>query len=201
MRGADAELVAAIRSGQPDGPRRLWTRYAPLVSRILRRSFAPDDAEDLAQEVFLIVFRKLPELREPRALKAFIFSTTVLTVRQEVRRRGVRRRATAIDDHAPIMLNSMHRDFDAREALHRLHGVLNRLKARDRKAFVLRFIEAMNVLDVASVLRVSLATAKRCLVRGSARLILLAQRDPLLAEYMSPPRGEERPDDRDGRAA
>jgi len=61
--------------------------------------------------------------------------------------------------------------------------MLNRLNARDRQAFVLRFIEAKALIDVASTLRVSLATAKRRIARSSARIAFLAERDPILAAY------------------
>jgi len=187
--GDDPELVAAIRSGQPEGPRTLWNRYGSMVFRILRRTFGTEDrVEDLAQEVFLCVFRKLPKLREPQALKAFIISTTVLTARQELRHRRTRQDAASSADRTPLELDAILTDFDAREALHRLRDALSRLNARDRKAFVLRFIHAMDLAEVASGLQVSLATAKRCVARGWARIALLAQRDPLLAEYIGPPR-------------
>ncbi len=208
--GGDPELVAAIRSGEPEGPRNLWNRYASMVFRILRRRFGTEDrVEDLAQEVFLCVFRRLPKLRKPQALKAFIISTTVLTARQELRRRRIRQAAASIADRTPLELAAVRTDFDAREGLDRLRDALSRLNARDRKAFILRFVQAMDLADVASGLQVSLATAKRCIARGWARIALLAQRDPVLAEYVGPTRPstarhvlrvEELPDESDRRA-
>jgi RNA polymerase sigma-70 factor (ECF subfamily) len=187
--GGDPELVAAIQSGEPEGPRNLWNRYASMVFRILRRRFGTEDrVEDLAQEVFFCVFRRLPKLRKPQALKAFIISTTVLTARQELRHRRIRQAAASIADRTPLELASIRTDFDAREGLDRLRDALSRLNARDRKAFVLRFVQAMDLADVASGLQVSLATAKRSIARGWARIALLAQRDPVLAEYVGPTR-------------
>jgi len=180
----DPELVAAIRSGQPAAPRVLWMRYAPMAFRILRRKFGQGDVvDDLAQEVFLNVFRKLPELRQPQALKAFIISTTVLTARQELRRRRIRDRAATLDDRVSTAPDSVPRAFDAREALHRFTRLLFRLNTRDRQAFVCRFIEGKELLQVAAAMQISVATAKRRIARSSARIAFLAQRDPLLVEY------------------
>jgi RNA polymerase sigma-70 factor (ECF subfamily) len=179
----DPELVAAILCGQPNGPRALWNRYAAMVRRILGRMFGPDDVvDDLAQEVFLSVFRKLPELRQPQALKAFIISTTILTGRQERRRRRAHERAP-IDDRLSCATDIAPGDVEARAALNRFLRVLNRLNARDREAFVLRVIEAKELLDVASTMQVSLATAKRRIARSRARVAFLAERDPFLADY------------------
>lgn len=181
----DPELVNAIRSGRSDGPRILWMRYAPIVSWVLRRTLGPDPSlEDLSQEVFICVLRKLPELRAPQALKAFIVSTTVLTARWELRRRRTRQAIAMMDNRASIAPDTMARDADAREALRRLEALLARLNARDRHAFVLRFIEAKELIAVAAALRLSLATTKRCIARSWARVAVLAQRDPLLVEYV-----------------
>jgi len=115
-----------------------------MVFRVLRRTLGPDELlDDLAQEVFLCVFRKLPELREPQALKAFIISTTVLTARAELRRRRTRRAFALFDNRPSIALEVTARELEAREALRRFDDILNRLNARDRHAFVLRFIEVM----------------------------------------------------------
>jgi RNA polymerase sigma-70 factor, ECF subfamily len=78
----DADLARALIARDPKAPRTLWRRYAPMVFRMLRRALGPGhDVEDLAQEVFLCVFEKVPTLREPKALKAFVISITVLTTR------------------------------------------------------------------------------------------------------------------------
>ncbi len=88
----DADLARALIAKDPQAPRALWRRFAPMVFRMLRRALGPGhDVEDLAQEVFLCVFEKVPTLREPKALKAFVISITVLTTRSELRRLWVRR--------------------------------------------------------------------------------------------------------------
>jgi RNA polymerase sigma-70 factor (ECF subfamily) len=190
----DVLLVAALVDRHPDAPRVLWRRFAPMVFRMLRRTLGRDDeVEDLAQDIFLCVFQKAHTLRRPRALKAFVISVTVLTSRQELRRRWSRRRLPAAADLLGPEAETITGRSDAREALLRFYRILDRLRPTDRAAFVLRFMEALALEDVAAALDISLATTKRRIARGWSKIDLLVARDPFLAHYVSdfgaPPRG------------
>ncbi len=183
----DAGLVRAILDGDPRAPRVLWDRHTRLVYRILRRSLGQqNEVEDLVQEVFLNLFKRLPTLRDPRTLPAFLITITTLTLRHELRRRWVRRCMTlgAKQDIDPD-LQTVHPNPEARQAVSRLYAILDRLGSEDRIAFVLRFIEGMELTEVATAMGVSLATAKRRLVRARARVDHHIARDPGLAAYLS----------------
>ena len=73
----------------------------------------------------------------------------------------------------------------ARQALTRFYEVLNRLKAEDQVAFTLRFLEGMELREVADALDVSLATTKRRLDRIWKRLGTLVEGNPGLATYLA----------------
>jgi DNA-directed RNA polymerase specialized sigma24 family protein len=99
----DAGLVRAILAGDPRAPGVLWNRHARLVHRILRRSLGQqDEVEDLVQEVFLSLFRRLPTLRDPKALPSFLITITTHVLRHELRRRWVRRCMTLGASCIPI---------------------------------------------------------------------------------------------------
>jgi RNA polymerase sigma-70 factor (ECF subfamily) len=180
----DATLARALIARDPQAPRVLWRRYAPMVFRMLRRALGPNhDLDDLAQEVFLCVFDKVPTLREPKALKAFVISVTMLTTRQELRRRWVRRWVRLSGTKDAAELEVVTPDTDAREALQRFYAILDRVNAKDRSAFVLRFMEGLELTEVAAAMGLSLATTKRRLARVWGKVILLVERDPVLAQY------------------
>jgi RNA polymerase sigma-70 factor (ECF subfamily) len=182
----DAELVRALIAREPHAPRALWRRFAPLVFRILRRTFGPGpEIEDLAQDIFLCVFGKVPTLREPAALRKFIISITTITARSEIRRRWVRRWSRLASKEDASKEVAFHVDLDSREALTRFYAVLDRLNGRDRMLFVLRFMEELSLRDVAAASGLSVATAKRGLARAWSRVRLLAERDPVLCDYVT----------------
>jgi len=182
----NATLARALIDGAPDAPRLAWDRFAPLVRRIVQRSLGPEhDAEDVVQEAFMCLFSRVHTLRDPAALKAFIISITVLTTRREIRRRKLRRWVglTEADDMPDLRVVSD--EADSREALTRFYRILDRIRTRDRTAFVLRFIEGMEVADVAEAMGVSVPTARRCFTRAWQRVSFFAKRDPFLADYLT----------------
>jgi len=182
----DATLVHKLIDQHPQAARLIWQRFAPMVHRMLRRSLGPDeDVEDLAQEVFMCVFQKASSLREPQALKAFVITVTAFTVRGELRRRWSRRWLRRQRPETSRGLLVSNQDVESREALRRFYQILDRVGSQDRTAFVLRFIEGMPLEDVAAALDVSVATAKRRLARVWDRVVLLAERDSALVDYLS----------------
>jgi RNA polymerase sigma-70 factor (ECF subfamily) len=183
---ADVDLARALIARNPQAPRALWRRFAPMVFSILRRTLGPGhDVEDLAQEVFLCVFEKVRALREPRALKAFVSALAVLTARGERQRLWRRRRIRLAEAGDASEKALVHVDTDGREALDRFHAVLDRINAPDRTLFVLRFVEGFGLVEVAAASGVSLATTKRRLARAWSKVILFVERDPILSEYLS----------------
>lgn len=182
----DATLARALIAKQGGAPRVAWTRFAPLVRRILRRSLGPQhDVEDIVQDVFLCLFERVHTLRDPVALKAFVIAIAVRTVRYEIRRARVRRwvglsRTAELPD-----LRVVNADSSARHALIHFYRALDRINERDRTAFVLRFIEGMEAAEVAEALDVSVPTARRCFTRAWERVTFFAERDPFLVDYLS----------------
>lgn len=184
--GSDAALALQLQAGTPGAARAVWERYSPLVRRILSRALGPErDVEDSLQEVFLCLFNKAPELRNPAALRAFIVSIAIRTLRHEIRRRKLRSWLRLDGNSAAQDLRSVNPDPDAREALTRFYALLDRLNTRDRSVFVLHVIEGMDVETVASALQVSVPTIRRCFARAREKIALLAGRDPMLVDYVS----------------
>ena len=75
--------------------------------------------------------------------------------------------------------------MEGREALDRFYKILDRLSPKHRSAFVLRYVEGLDLADVAEALDISLATIKRWLPRISKRVFSQAERDPLLSPYIT----------------
>ncbi len=181
----DASLARSAMAGDPAAHTAIWDRYHLLVRRVLCRAMGPaNDVEDHVQEVFLRFYRSSALLRDPSALRSFLFGIAMRVAASELRSRRIRSwlRLTpdgVLDEHA-----APHADADAREAVKRLYAILDRLDTKSRLAFVLHHVEGLELLDVAAALGVSLATVKRRLSRVSARVWAMAEGDRLLVEYL-----------------
>jgi RNA polymerase sigma-70 factor (ECF subfamily) len=187
----DPALARAAALGDTRAPREIWRRFAPLVRRIVRRTLGPEhDVEDVVQDVFLRLFDKLPGLRDPAALRAFVVSISIRSVRYELRRRRVRRLVGLSTTPELQDLRVVSADHESRQALLHLYGLLNRLNFRERTAFVLRFVEGMEIEDVARALDVSVPTTRRAVARASERIAVLAGDDGFLTRYVGSARGQ-----------
>lgn len=185
----DADLVRAFADGESWAGRAIWNRHVAMVHRLLERALGPNgDAEDLTQDVFLSVFAGLAALRDSGALRSFIYSVALRTLKWELRRRRVRRILRLSPTGQLPELAVRGADSEARQMLIRFYALLDELGANERAAFVLRHMEGFKLEEVAERLGVSLATAKRWISRGSRRVSALVEADRELSRY-SPQRG------------
>lgn len=187
----DEDLVGALRAGDPEAPAALWARYSPSVGRVLAKALGPSlDIEDLTQEVFLRVFGRLPSLRDPSALRAFVLAVAMNVLKWELRRRWVGRRVRLSGTGTLPDIESTSADAEARHALQRCYRIFDSLPTKERMAFVLRYMEGMTIDEVAAALEVSISTAKRWVNRGAAKVAEQVTVDPDLCGFFAGERKE-----------
>ena len=190
--GDDADLVRALIAGRPDAPAATWNRYAPLVFGICSRALGSEiEAEDLTQDVFYRLFARIQTLRKPEALRSFVTSFAIRTVKWELRRRRARRFLTLsatgdLPETPPGFVSA-----DNRYALQRFYRVLDRLSTRERLVLVLRHVEEMTLDEVAANMGISLATVKRTLRRANERASALVGGDAELKTFLTARGGRE----------
>lgn len=104
----DAALIEACLQGDQEAWRLLVERYAPLVYQVpLRRGLPLDQAADIFQDVFVLLVNKLPEIKQPDRVRAWL----VTTARRETARhlRGKPQQAQVPlsdeDQGAPVVLD------------------------------------------------------------------------------------------------
>jgi RNA polymerase sigma-70 factor (ECF subfamily) len=184
----DAALVAGARRGDTAACFRIWSKYAPFVSRLVRGYFGPRaERDDLAQEVFLRVFSRIDEVRDPAALRGFIAGICLGVVRNMSRRariRAILRLSSSASEEEPepeIAVPGI--EDEARQVLRHLWRLLDTASTEDRSLFVARYVEKMEMTDIALAHDFSIATAKRRVARMTARVAAKMRRDPVLADY------------------
>jgi len=180
----DAELVAAARDGQVRAFEQLLDRHQARVLRVLRFLGIPSqDREDVAQEVFVRVFRHLKGFRAGREFGAWLYRVTVNSAHDFRSRRGRLARgeapwAEAADPEDP---RPGPGESARREELRRaLEEALESLSERERTICVLREIEGLGSREVARALGITAVTVRRHLSRARRHLrdLLGAERDP-----------------------
>jgi RNA polymerase sigma-70 factor (ECF subfamily) len=181
----DEAIVAGLQRGDRDAAVAAWQRFAPMVVRILRRTLGERDVDDVVQDVFLRIFDRIPTLRSPAALPAFVLTVTARVAQWEIRKRRLRRFVQLSPTGEPPDTASFEPDPTAAEALAAFYRVLDELKAEERTAFVLRFLEGLEVEEVAAALGVSLSTAKRRIAGALDRVKRRTGDHPALVAYLA----------------
>jgi RNA polymerase sigma-70 factor, ECF subfamily len=180
---SDSELARGLAAGETWSLGITWHRFAPMVLTMAERSLGSrSDAEDLAQDVFLNVFRKAKTLRDPERLRSFVYSCAIFGLKSELRRRKLRAWLSFLAPEALVDLNCRSTDVESRDLLRRFYALLDRLSERDRLVFSLRELEAMTVEEIAEVMDLSVSTVKRSQTHAVTRLSRWIASDPGLAE-------------------
>lgn len=183
--GDRAALVTALVRGDEGAAVALFHEYASLVERTIGRILGVDDElPDVTQEVFMRALRSVHRIRDPQALTDWILQITVCTATDWIRRRK-RRRWLVFRD--PVQIeeppgNAV--DESSREALRATYSILDRLAIEERTVFALRYLDGMELTQVASACDCSLATVKRRLSRAMTRFEALAKHEPALTPWL-----------------
>jgi RNA polymerase sigma-70 factor (ECF subfamily) len=169
----DAALVVAARAGERWAQEALFHRHCRLVIALSQRLLPHSaDADDLVQDAFVYAFHRLDSLQNPQAFAAWLASIVVRTASKRLRRQRLLTRL-GLQRSEPVDLDAVVAPSAPPEVVSELKAVyalLDRLPAEQRIALVLRRVEGMELAEIATAMKLSLATVKRRLVLAEARL-------------------------------
>ncbi len=179
--GREALLVRRCAAGDQDASAELVAEHHRMVLSLATSLLGDrDEALDLAQEVFLRVFRTIHRFRGHSALRTWIYRIAVNQVRNRQRwwRRRHRGDQVSLDEHllrhgdVPVRSNVMAPDrmFANHELAERLQAALERLPFEQRTAIVLREIEGLSYDEIAFTLQLAVGTVKSRLTRARQAL-------------------------------
>jgi len=155
----------ALASSDPSSPAALtaeglFREYGAFAWRVLRRlGVAEGDVDDVCQEVFVTVHRRLPTFEGRSSPRTWLYGICVRTA-SEHRRRAVHRREVVDGSPQGPDLGPTQEDAAAlREARVMLDRILEGLDDDKRAVFVLYEIEELPMAEVAAAVGCPLQTA------------------------------------------
>ncbi len=174
--------MALADMDESSGPRlefsQVFESHVSFVWRVLEHhGIRGDDVEDAAQEVFIIVAKKLATVNDPSCLRSWLFGIARRVAASHRRRAHVRREQLASDPGKDRAEMGQHARNEQVEALTRLESVLGELKEEQRMAFILREVEQLSIQEVAQALGCPLQTAYSR-VKAAREHVIAAFREP-----------------------
>jgi RNA polymerase sigma-70 factor (ECF subfamily) len=139
----------------------LYDAHFDFVWRNLRRlGVLEPNLWDAAQDVFLVIHRRLADF-EPRAeVRSWVYSIVVRVARQH-RRTAKRKPTQPLDDHEQLVdprAIGPERSAARSEELQQLMTLLDQLDDHKREAFVLAELEGLSAPEIAAILNANVNT-------------------------------------------
>jgi RNA polymerase sigma-70 factor, ECF subfamily len=185
--GDETALVAAMCSGRLDAGAAFYDRHVQAIHALVFRLMGPDgEIDDVVHDVFVRALESLPRLREPAALRSWLFGIAVRAVGIRFQKRSRQRwlRFMAPEDVPEMAAVPAAASSELGEALGDVYAILRGMDADERIALVLRRVEGMSLEDAAAATGMSLATFRRRLARGEAKFFARAKSRPALDEWL-----------------
>jgi RNA polymerase sigma-70 factor (ECF subfamily) len=163
----DAELIAACRRGEARAMEMLYHQYKRRVFGMAHRIVGANDAEEVAQEVFVRVFRGLSAFRGDSQLSTWIYRLTVNASLSHLAKRG---RRQEVSDEVLAELPAppeVERDLGLAA---RIEVAMAQLPAGYRAILVLHDVEGLSHEECAAILECRVGTCKSQLHKARARM-------------------------------
>ena len=189
---ADEDLMLALKGGDDSAFAELMRRHrGPIVNYVNRLIGDRDRAEDLAQEVFLRVYRHAGTYRVTARFTTWLYTIASNLGKNELRNRARRRNVSMDDSPYELKQDDYHlgtrgdflqpdRITDLNDRQRKVRTAIDSLPEHFRIMLVLRDLEGFAYEEIASMLDLPLGTVKSRINR--ARLEFKKRVEPLLSD-------------------
>ena len=180
LSATDAELVAQLQQGSEKAFRTLIARYQTCVYRIaLSLLRSPEEAEDVAQEVFVEVYQTIADFRGEAALSTWLYRLATSRALKHRRWTQAKKRFAHFTSllgfdnqvlHEPPDHAHPHALLEGEQQIQCLLAHIGRLPAKQQVAFTLRHEQELSYEEIAAVLATTVPAVESLLFRARQKL-------------------------------
>lgn len=164
----DAAIVRRAIEGDERAMRLLWNQHAPHVDAVVRRIAGdPDLAEDIAQEVWIQIFRALPSWRGDAKFSTWVHRVAINRTLNALRRT---RRLALVETGIEEDSASVEQDGDRSMLAASIEAAARQLSPGARTVFLLHDVEGYTHEEIAAELGITPGGSKSQLFKARAKL-------------------------------
>lgn len=186
----DLESIERFLQGDKEPFNRLVLKYQNRVFNLCYRFLGdPDEAEDMAQEVFMTVHKSLKKFRGDSLFSTWLFRITVNHCKNRLKFLGRRRyyQSVSMDQPQETEEGDLYHEVEdespdpestlsSQETQQLVQDAISKLDPEHRLVIVLRDIEDMSYEEIADMLDIKVGTVKSRIHRGRSELKTLLDR-------------------------
>jgi RNA polymerase sigma-70 factor (ECF subfamily) len=182
----ELELIQQLRAGDEGAFKSLVANYQDLVYNtalgIVQNS---EDAQDVAQEVFIQVFRSIDQFKGDARLSTWIYRITTTKALDHIRSRKRKKRFAFITSlfgpndelvHEPVDFQHPGVALDRKEQAALLFRMIDQLPENQKVAFTLHKTEELSYQEIADVMKLSVSAVESLLFRARQNLRKLLEK-------------------------
>lgn len=179
----DRELISEAQQGSRAAFEEILAKYQKQVIDLAYRFLGnKEEAEDIAQEVFLRVYRSLASYRMRGKFFTWLYRITLnLSLNQLRKKKGkfffsldaplaTEKGEISAPDNLPSPLSSPREALEEKERQALIKKALFSLPVKQKEALILRTYEELSYLEIARILDCSPKAVERCLARARENL-------------------------------
>lgn len=159
---SDIELVSEFRNGNMSAFDEIVRRYQKKVYFLARRILINhDDADDVAQEVFIKLYHSLSEFKGESSLSTWIYRITVNECNGFLRKKRIKE-IISLDEIVNILRQDRtpEQEMIEKEERKLIEKAIENLPPKQRIVFVMRFFENLEYEEISKILGKPIGTLK-----------------------------------------
>jgi len=182
----ELELIQQLRAGDEQAFKSLVANYQDMVYNtalgVVQNS---EDAEDVAQEVFIQVYRSIDQFKGDARLSTWIYRITTTKALDHIRSRRRKKRFAFITSlfgpndelvHEPVDFQHPGVALDRKEQAALLFRMIEQLPENQKVAFTLHKTEDLSYQEIAEVMNLSVSAVESLLFRARQNLRKLLEK-------------------------
>jgi len=186
LMSTDNELVARAQRGDRTAFQTLFMAHRTQTSRLLSRLVPQNEIEDVAQEVFLQVYRSLDAFRGDARFSTWLYRLTLNVARMHLRRTKSRPKLALVGQDESGQLEQPSHQTPAMEAerherLVALGRLLERLSEKKREALVLHDFQGLSAEEISALVEAPVMTVRTRVFYARRELYAALAEEPSLA--------------------
>jgi RNA polymerase sigma-70 factor (ECF subfamily) len=174
---SEAEIIKELQQGNEQVFRQMVEKYQQLVvNTCFGMVHNTEDAEDIAQEVFIEVFRSIHKFRADSKLSTWLYRISINRSLNFIRDNKRNKRLQSLDDSVKrenmVNKNSDHPGYilENTQRATLLHEAIRSLPKNQKVAFTLSKYEELSYLEISNIMEVSLSSVESLIHRAKKSL-------------------------------